>query len=603
MSVDKKTIEVYHVKQLPNERDEAEGGNAVDWKNNSQYFTIDLSNKVAEKHDDIKKIDFDDLLPFAGEFGRYQIFLFFLTMPFYLYGVFVYFTQMFLTEVSSQHWCRIPELENLTINERRSLGIPLEDNHYGYSRCQMYEANWSNILADGIRKPDPSWNVIPCQNGWEFDTTDIPYPTISSDLGWVCERDSYQATAQSIFFLGSIMGGFLVGWLADRFGRLPGAIVSNLFGCVGGIATIFAKNFTEFSICRFLTGFAYDNCMMMVYILVLEYTAPKYRTLMANTTFALFYALGACVLPWIALACGHWKTLSLATSIPLALVVLTPFFVPESPRWLLSKGRIQDAVEKLLVIGRVNKKVVPPKLIEQFKLTAIEKTDNEKASKMEILKRPALRKMFILICIEYMCCCIVFDSLVRSLGQLEFDFFISFTIVSFTEFPSLLLVAFIMDWLGRRWLAAIFMTISSIFCFLTAFIGGGLPAVLCAVVARFAVNMSYNAAIQWAAELLPTGVRASGASTIHIFGYMATILSPYIVYLKTVLPWLPLVVVGFIAALGVVIALALPETAGRDMPQSFDDAEDLARSRDFWRIPCLDKKKEVEGCNNEGFEN
>lgn len=595
-----KTI-VYNRKEFPNKNINE---NKCSNHNNGIENRIEIQNKLHKSIKDGNEMDFDDLLPHAGEFGRYQVFLFFLTMPFYIYGVFVYFTQIFLTEVSPQHWCWIPELANLTDLERRSLAIPPDETgRYVYSRCTSYVANWSEVLRTG-EKPNSAWKTAPCQHGWEFNKSEIPYQTISSEYGWVCERDSYQATAQSIFFVGSIVGGFVIGWLADRYGRIPGAVISNLIGCVGGIATIFAKDFVQFSICRFFTGFAYDNCMIMTYILVLEYTAPKYRTLMSNMTFALFFSLGACILPWIALACDDWRTLALATSTPLALAILAPFIVPESPRWLLSKGRIDDAVEKLLVIGRINKKEVPPKLLEQFIQSASQKKEqNEKASKMELFKRPLMRRMFILMCIEYICCAIIFDSLVRSIGLLEFDFFVSFTVVSFTEFPSLMLVAFIMDWLGRRWLAGIFMGISSVFCFATAFIGGGLPAVMCAMVARFSVNIAYNAAIQWSAEILPTGIRASGAAIVHVCGYVATIISPYIVYLETLFTWLPLVVVGCIGALGMVIALLLPETARKEMPQTFDDAEELARTQRFWEMPCLTKKTaDKTGEHNETFE-
>lgn len=69
---------------------------------------------------DNKKVvlHFDDLLPFIGDFGRYQKILFLLMMPFAFFLVFVYFTQIFITLVPEQHWCRIPELENLTVAER-----------------------------------------------------------------------------------------------------------------------------------------------------------------------------------------------------------------------------------------------------------------------------------------------------------------------------------------------------------------------------------------------------------------------------------------------------------------------------------------------------
>lgn len=63
-------------------------------------------------------IDFDDLLPHIGEFGRYQKILFLLMIPFAFFVAFVYFSQIFITLVPDEHWCYVPELENLTAEQR-----------------------------------------------------------------------------------------------------------------------------------------------------------------------------------------------------------------------------------------------------------------------------------------------------------------------------------------------------------------------------------------------------------------------------------------------------------------------------------------------------
>lgn len=561
-------------------------------ENGPKNGVLNTETIVTEKQCNNAKstVDLDDLLTHAGDFGRYQITMFISTFPFYVFGVFSYYSQMFMTEASSQYWCWIPELENLTTIERRSLAIPIDENgRYGYSQCLSYDVNWTEALTAG-QKPDPTWATVPCNYGWEFNTTEFPYPTVSSEWGWVCDKNSYQASAQSIFFIGSIVGGLIFGWVADKYGRLPVIILSNIVGCVGGLASTFTRNFTEFSLCRFIMGMSYDNCMMMSYLLVLEFIAPRHRTMIANLSFALFYTTAAVSLPWVALACGHWKIISLVTSIPLGLAVLSPLIFMESPRWLLSNGRVDDAIKKLLVIGRSNKKEIPPKMIENFKLSLSKQNDGENYNTFDILKRPKLRQMFIVICIVYMCCGIVFDALVRSIGQLDFDFFKSFSVVSFTEFPSLIIVAFVMDWMGRRWLTALMMLTSCLFSVMTVFIGGGLPSVMCAVIARFTINMAYSACMQWGAEMLPTSVRGSGVSIIHICGSIATVVSPYIVYLETFVYWLPLVVVGSLSAIGGVLALLLPETTNKDMPQTFEDAERLVKNIKFWDIPCLQSK-------------
>lgn len=65
-------------------------------------------------------IDFDDLLPHIGDFGKYQKILFLLMIPFAFFIAFVYFSQIFITLVPEEHWCAVPELENLnyTLDQR-----------------------------------------------------------------------------------------------------------------------------------------------------------------------------------------------------------------------------------------------------------------------------------------------------------------------------------------------------------------------------------------------------------------------------------------------------------------------------------------------------
>lgn len=62
------------------------------------------------------QIEFDDLLLSVGEFGPYQIILFFLTAPFGFYLAFIGYSQVFITLVPD-HWCHIPQLAGLKLNQ------------------------------------------------------------------------------------------------------------------------------------------------------------------------------------------------------------------------------------------------------------------------------------------------------------------------------------------------------------------------------------------------------------------------------------------------------------------------------------------------------
>lgn len=81
-------------------------------ENNLKDIDLNMDTPVSEN------MDFDDILPHIGEFGKYQKLLFLMMIPFAFFVAFVYFTQIFITLVPEEHFCYVPELQNLTKEER-----------------------------------------------------------------------------------------------------------------------------------------------------------------------------------------------------------------------------------------------------------------------------------------------------------------------------------------------------------------------------------------------------------------------------------------------------------------------------------------------------
>ncbi|KAM7358921.1 organic cation transporter protein-like [Cochliomyia hominivorax] len=538
-------------------------------------------------------IDFDDLLPMIGEFGKYQKILFLCMIPFTFFVAFVYFSQIFLTLIPEQHWCTVPELEGLPLEERLTLSIPRMANG-DYHNCFMYNINYTEVLAKGIRVADPSWPTMPCRNGWSYNFTEIPYATVATEENWVCDNAALPTYAQSIFFLGAIVGGLLFGWIADKFGRIPSLIGCNLVGFVAGVATAFVTNFWQFALMRFFVGFAFDNCFTMMYILVLEYVGPRYRTFVANMSIAIFFTMAACMLPWIAYYLADWKLLALVTSFPLLLAVLTPLVVPESARWLVSQGRVDKAVLILKKLEKVNGKHIPPETYKNFTDSCNrlreDENKNNSYSILDLFKTPRLRRTTILLLIIWMAVSLVFDGHVRNVGSLGLDIFFTFTVACFTEFPADTLLTVTLDRFGRRWLACGSMVLSGVFSLLATIAPVGVYSASLAIMGRFFVNISYNIGLQYAAEILPTVVRAQGVAFIHIMGYVASIIAPFVVYLSYISTMLPLIILGILGIVGGLICLLLPETLNHDLPQTLADGEEFGRGQSIWDFPCLAKK-------------
>ncbi|CAK1541326.1 unnamed protein product [Leptosia nina] len=514
----------------------------------------------------------------VGELGWYQRLLFLGMLPFGFAWGFTYFGQMFITATPQDHWCRVPELDVLSAELRRALSTP-KTGDYNVDNCMMFDANWTEIL-ETLLPPDPETPLVACRQGWEFLYNDIPYSTIVSEREWVCDKASYVPWAQSISFLGSIIGGILCGILGDRYGRVPVLVLSNTFGIIGNIATMFTNYFWDFAICRFISGLCvglgWDSCFILMFILVLEYVGTKYRTRVANLSIAFFFGGGCIILPWIAMWISDWKIFIVATSIPMVFAFFAPFVVPESARWLVSKGRIDKAIKVLNRFEKINGNQIPQNVMDQFINAARTKQEEEKGLGL-IFQTPPLRKMVIFLIITFVAVAVMFDCIIRLSENLGLDFFLTFTVASATEIPSIFVLLLLLDRLGRRWLVFLPMMAAGILCFVTAFVPRGIISVALAVAARFFNNMSYVSVIQWTPELLPTVVRASGASFVHISAFAAVLVTPFIVYSDRVWEGLSLIIVAVVGLSGATLALLLPETKGRRMPQTLEEWETLSK--------------------------
>lgn len=218
------------------------------------------------------------------------------------------------------------------------------------------------------------------------------YRSMTSELNWVCQNNWKSITGQSTYFIGSVVGTLVLGILADFIGRLPVLILAHIFGMIGNFLTIFATNEITFAISRGISGIATDNNFVMMYILVLEYIAPKMRTLGLNLCIGIFYCFGSVVTPWVAVWLGNWKLYLLATIIPTFIVPIFYFIIPESAEWLISKNKLDEALVCYQRIAKFNKRELDENFVENFKSVAA--TINSKQEKSGEVKNPSLIDLF-----------------------------------------------------------------------------------------------------------------------------------------------------------------------------------------------------------------
>lgn len=138
-----------------------------------------------------------------------------------------------------------------------------------------------------------------------------------------------------------IVGNFISPVLMSRFGRQKANMISILPALLGWIVFVLANSVPMFLVARLLHGLALGLRTPLAAILVAEYTDPKYRGAFLGT-FAISLGLGI-FLSHIWGAHLTWKVTAMVCAIFPVIALAIISLSPESPSWLVSKGKYDEA--------------------------------------------------------------------------------------------------------------------------------------------------------------------------------------------------------------------------------------------------------------------
>ncbi|SPO00779.1 related to hexose transporter protein [Cephalotrichum gorgonifer] len=152
--------------------------------------------------------------------------------------------------------------------------------------------------------------------------------------------------------LGGIAGVFLIRIPADRWGRRVGIAVGASLCCLGAVLQGAAVNLPMFVISRVALGAGSVVVAGVGAPYITEIAHPAQRST-ATALFLTFYALGSITAGWTTFGTfringeASWRIPSALQGLPSIIQLLLVWFVPESPRWLVSKGRADEALAML----------------------------------------------------------------------------------------------------------------------------------------------------------------------------------------------------------------------------------------------------------------
>ena len=207
--------------------------------------------------------------------------------------------------------------------------------------------------------------------------------------------DSQVESVTALGLIGAVVGALVTGRLSDYLGRKKVILASAFVFATGALWTGFAPSVTQLMISRFYLGLAIGVSSFAVPLYISEISPTKIRgTLVSMFQLLITVGILTAYLSDNALADNNnlecWRPMLWVGVIPALILFIGMFFLPETPRWLMSKGREEEG-EKVL------RRVEDPSLIENS-MAAMRQDiaiDASQAGWREILK-PWLRNALII---------------------------------------------------------------------------------------------------------------------------------------------------------------------------------------------------------------
>ncbi|KAK7071582.1 hypothetical protein SK128_010404 [Halocaridina rubra] len=452
----------------------------------------------------------------------------------------------------------------------------------------LLSASWENIPTH----KEKSSEKLECDS-WIFDTS-VFHSTLVSEFSLVCGRLWMKASVQASYMMGLLLGSLIMGQLSDRFGRRIMTVFCTFASIIIGIVASFANSFVFFLALRFILAFTNAGIMVICFVLVMEVVKPGARTF-TGMMYAFFFGSGIGILPGIAYFIRDWRYLQLAISLSNGILIAYYWILPESPRWLASQGRTEEALEILKKIAKTNGRQLPSD-DEMIKLISHDYTKRKHNSGFDTATNPlsSIEKIFksqvalIRTPVMRRRCCICFFiwfvaassyyGLIFSGGNINADPFLMIFVSGLVEIPSSLIAIVVMTRLGRR--------ITMFGLFLTS----GLCCLLVLAVPKeliylnfFLVNLGkfFNTAVfqqsyLYTSELVPTPVRNIAVGTSSMFARVGCVITPFIIELLGELHYaFPSTLFGILCVAAGLLTLLLPETNNKKLPETVEEVEDM----------------------------
>ncbi|KAJ8032510.1 Solute carrier family 22 member 21 [Holothuria leucospilota] len=539
-------------------------------------------------------MDIDEALEAVNPLGRAQMLTIFVVILANFQISFLILSVTFNAEIPPHH-CALQN--GRTLNE----SIPISDDHY-FSSCKEFVNQTVSAETQA------------CSKGWEYDTV-LTGKSITSEWNLVCSQDILRDLSQTILFCGFSLGSLIAGPIADKYGRKRPTLCFLALFNIAGIALAFSPNYATFVSLRFLMGLSWKGVQVPLFTLLFENLLPRHRPTVGIIPLPVF-SLGLVAMSGIAYLVRDWREFSLIMMTPSVLMMFLSWLLPESIRWLSSRGKLEKTKSALLMMAKFNKVDSPqfsltdkstkipidnstqgvtrnqsPKVNDDSVLQEDKGSDKgQSIVLLQLFKKPT-RTVTIILCWLWVSYTLGYFGFALTTGTLAGDPYVNFIFSALVELPARILPILVVKKTGN--LLVMLCSFGSSGCVMIGVIilrfiiyesgDHGLEWLLTtlALLGKFFATFVFVSLFLCTTELFPTTVRNSGTGFVQLIGNFGSLSSPLLIYLDKTVYNLPFIIMASFALVAAFLCLFLPETLNMTQPETPADLQKLFETKLF----------------------
>uniref|UniRef100_A0A8C5NNZ4 Solute carrier family 22 member 7 n=1 Tax=Junco hyemalis TaxID=40217 RepID=A0A8C5NNZ4_JUNHY len=289
----------------------------------------------------------------------------------------------------------------------------------------------------------------------------------------------------------------------------------------------------------------------------MEWVDVQHRTF-TGILISIFWSVGNMLLALSAYLVREWHWLLVAVTAPCLLSIVCLWWVPESARWLIAKGKVKQAHRHLLRCARMNGR----------KDFAVSPEVRNWRSRHTLFRTPVLRKISVCSGVVWFGVAFSYYGLSMNLTGFGLSIYLSQFVFGVIEIPAKMAMYVLVNRIGRRQSQAWTLILAGVsFSSLRSIV---------AVLGKGCSEAAFTTVFLYTSELYPTILRQNGMGYTSFLARLGGALAPLVFLLDEVWRSLPEVTYCAVAVCSGATAFLLPETLNARLPEGIEDVENSA---------------------------